>query len=456
MDPSELLRLLRLDDIRAGPPEGPALIVSGVERASAESASLTALEVDDWGLRRGADLLAGSDRLNGLSLDALAIADCHAAAFDPEPRLVAACRDEARRQFFSALLETPEYRALHGSTRLDPLAAEIGAVHFAEELDRYRNDSESVSDATVREIAALRSAARAARSASEEVTECRDGLTAFGLGPGRPGSNDPKAVAELFRRIRNDPSLRAIAALAGRYRRLAQSKQRRKTRHGVDDVVGVELSGDLGRVLPHELAKLTEPLLEAEMLRRLVERELMCREYHACEPVAKGPIIVCVDESGSMAGEPAHTAKAIALALAWIARQQGRWCALVAYSGDSGERLLPLSPRRWDELALADWLTEFLGRGSTLDVPVRELPRMYADLKAPLGDTDVIALTDCRCSIPAGICDDFNAWKRSVRARLVTLVIGDDAGDLVQVSDEIHLVRSLAVTEEAVGHVLSI
>ena len=79
-------------------------------------------------------------------------------------------------------------------------------------------------------------------------------------------------------------------------------------------------------------------------------------------PVGKGPIIITIDESGSMQGEKAHTAKALALALAWIARQQNRWCALIAYSGDSGERLLALPPRRWNESALADWLTAFIGR----------------------------------------------------------------------------------------------
>jgi uncharacterized protein with von Willebrand factor type A (vWA) domain len=151
-----------------------------------------------------------------------------------------------------------------------------------------------------------------------------------------------------------------------------------------------------------------------------------------------------------------HTAKAIALAIAWIARQQRRWCGLVAYSGDSGERILSLPPLRWYEIALAEWLTAFLGCGSTLDVPIRELPRIYGELKAPIGDTDVIALTDCRCSIPSAVCETFNAWKRSVRARLVTLVLGDDAGDLSRVSDQIHLVRSLAVTEAAVGEVLSL
>src|SRR5437764_9912685 len=103
----------------------------------------------------------------------------------------------------------------------------------------------------------------------------------------------------------------------------------------------------------------------------------MCREYRATEPGGKGPVLVCVDESGSMQGEKAHTAKALALAMAWVARRQKRWIALVAYSGDSGDRLLALPPGRWDELALLDWLAQFIGRGSTLDVPVRELPDYY-------------------------------------------------------------------------------
>src|SRR3954463_11522285 len=101
----------------------------------------------------------------------------------------------------------------------------------------------------------------------------------------------------------------------------------------------------------------------------------MCREYHAREPVARGPIILSVDESGSMQGDKVHTAKALALALAWIARMQKRWCGLVAYSGDSGQRLLALPPGRWEEAKVMDWLEQFIGLGSSLDVPVREMPR---------------------------------------------------------------------------------
>src|SRR5262249_30102207 len=153
----------------------------------------------------------------------------------------------------------------------------------------------------------------------EEVTEVEEAAAALGLGPGAPGSNDAKAIAALFRRVRSSPALRRICELAGRYRRLAQSRQRQKAAHGLDDVVGVALGGDVGKLLPSELAKLALPELELDTLRRLVERQCLCREHCSIEPVAKGPVIICVDESGSMSGEKVHTAKALALALAWVA-----------------------------------------------------------------------------------------------------------------------------------------
>jgi len=157
-----------------------------------------------------------------------------------------------------------------------------------------------------------------------------------------------------------------------------------------------------------------------------------------------------------MEGSRAHAAKALALALAWIARRQRRWVGLLAYSGDSGERLLALPPGRWNELALCDWLAAFIGRGSELDVPLRELPRVYREIGAPTGKTDIVMITDCRCRIPVPVRETFNAWKKSVTARVLTLVIGDNPGDLEHVSDEVFRVCVLDPMSDPVGLVLSI
>jgi uncharacterized protein with von Willebrand factor type A (vWA) domain len=158
-----------------------------------------------------------------------------------------------------------------------------------------------------------------------------------------------------------------------------------------------------------------------------------------------------------MQGEKVQTAKALALAVAWVARRQQRWCGLVAFSGSSGERLLPLPPHRWDEEGLAGWLTEFLGRGSECDVPVAELPRMYQQLGAPHGRTDVVMVTDALARIEHAVRESFTAWKRAVQARVLTLVVGGASpGDLAHVSDELFAVPALSATDDAVGRVLSL
>ena len=464
MSQDDLLKLLDLGGADAGPRE-PLKITPAGPAPPPGDAGPTALKLDAWGLRRGRDLLAESERLRRLPLDAFAVADFHAAAFDPDPELLPACRDADRHRFLARLLDTPDYRGLHADTRLDDTASTIAAVSFA--VAFAQPDAEGAAAPTPAgpggddvdldaEVATLRAVGRALADAGREVEALREAEGAYGVGPGSPGANDPAAVAALFRRVRGDPTLRRIGELAGRYRRVAQSKQRRKDRHGLDDVVGVEPGGDVGRLLPVELARLAVPEFELDALRRIAERQAQCREYHATEPVGKGPVIVCVDESGSMAGERVYAAKALALALAWVARSQRRWCALVAYSGDTGERLLALPPGRWDAGQLADWLAAFLGGGSDLDVPVREMPRIYAELKAPAGVTDVVFVTDAKVRLGAADRDRFLAWKASARARLISLVIQNPPGDLAAISDEVHLVPALDADAEAVGRVLSL
>ncbi len=458
MDPKDFVKLLDLDGDPPDLPGGRGILAPVPGKASPAGVSPTALAVDAWGLRRGRDLASESDRLKAAGTDDYTAADFFWAAFDPDPRLLVDCVDPRRHRFLARLFDTPGYRSLHAATRLDDTAAGIAAAHFAGQFAALaRKPAEAAPAADMRgEIEALRAAGRAVADAGKDVDELRELAAAFGLGPGSPGSADPAAIAALYRRVRSDPSLGRVCDLAGRFRRVARSKQRLKVMHGRDDVVGVEPGGDVGRLLPVELARLTVPEFELDALRRIAERQALCREYSALEPAGKGPVIVSVDESGSMQGTKVETAKALALAVAWVARRQHRWVGLVAYSGDSGERLLAPPPGRWDEHALADWVGAFLGRGSSLDVPVREMPDYYRRLGAPAGVTDILFVTDAQCRIPADLAARFNAWRRSVRARVVALVIGSEPGDLAAVSDECHRVAELAPDAAAVGRALSL
>jgi uncharacterized protein with von Willebrand factor type A (vWA) domain len=447
MEQNDLLKLLELD----GPLPVEDPFESEETKPNSEHDSLTALEVDDWGLRRGRELLDRQEPLRELDLGEFAVADFLSAAFEPEPHLLPGCVDPQRHQFLKELLETPEYRALHATTLLKQYPSELAAISFAEQFAELRKEKPS-------EAAVWKHVGKALLKAREEVETSGEIAAALGmgLGGGSPGSNDTTAIATIFRRVRNHPKLLRICTLAGRYRRLAQAKQRQKISHGLDDLVGVAPDRDIGRLLPVELARLAIPELEDDLLRRLVEGQTLCREYRGIEPVGKGPILVVLDESGSMSGEKIETGKAIALALAWIARHQKRWAGLIAYSGDSGHRLLALPPTRWNEAKLCDWLQEFIGCGSTLDLPIRELPEFYRQIGAPAGRTDILFVTDAICRIEPEDRVSFLLWKQRVSARVISLVIENTPGDLALLSDETHLVKTLSVTEPAVGRVLSL
>ena len=109
-----------------------------------------------------------------------------------------------------------------------------------------------------------------------------------------------------------------------------------------------------------------------------------------------------------------------------------------------------------DALAEAAWSGAFIGHGSELDVPIRELPRMYADLKAPVGATDVILVTDAQVRIPEALRAPFLAWKAAALVREHARRLDDEPGDLAGVSDEVHRVAALDPAGDAVGRVLSL
>jgi uncharacterized protein with von Willebrand factor type A (vWA) domain len=402
----------------------------------------------------------------------LATADFHSAAFDPEPQLAKKCKNERIHKYMQALLETAEFKALHSQTQLDETASEIAAASFAEEWVKLVK-TEEPTDPLKKEMQCLGAASKALGGASRDVSDLRDAQSAFGIGGDGGGNNKLPAaeLAKMFKRVQGSADLKRICELAGRYRRFAQAMQRQKVLHGRDDVVGVVLDGDVGRLLPHELASLGDEDLELDVMRRIVERQAMCRDYRGIESKARGPIVVVVDESGSMGGEKIHTAKAMALALAWIARHQKRWCCLVGFSGGTKGTFCVSLPNgnaryidqtdekpEWREGpdGLMEWLEHFFSGGTDLDVPLDVLPEQWDGLGCPKGATDIIAITDAQVDVPDGLRDKFLAWKASEQVKMITLVINGEPGDIGQVSDRVHCVRSLGLDEEAVGEALSV
>lgn len=422
-------------------------------------ASLTALKLDQWSLRKGNELLAESPRLRKLNLSSACVSDLLGAAFLPEPLLEDACSDPLRKQFVEELINTPAYQSLHESTKLNTVAAEIAAISFGEQFSALAARVETSPQPSKPEgldVAVIAAASRASKDAADGVAELESVAQAFGLGKGEPGSSDVNAIASAFKAAKSNKALMRICALAGKFRQLAQGLHKARSKNGFDEITGLESGGDISRLVPSEMMKLGIPELEIDFLRRFAERQCLCREFESTEKVGLGPTVIVIDESGSMVGHRNESAKAIALTLAWIARRQGRWCGLVAFSGGSGHRVLSLPPERWNQVDLLNWLESFIGLGSDQDLPLKEIAGIFNEIGAPQGQSDLIYISDAQLKISQKKATEYNSWKASVRARLISLVLNTDPGDLSSISDEVHLINSLDPAEAGIKKVFSL
>lgn len=143
--------------------------------------------------------------------------------------------------------------------------------------------------------------------------------------------------------LRENPSIQELVQELGRQ---AQDGPRRPgpapIPMGPSEVRGLELGRELSRVLAAELSWLADPdteyvfwhrYLTGQLMQLELDQELVRAKDPSRVPVGqgRGPIVLLLDTSGSMRGEPELLSKAVALAVLRLALTQRRRCLLVAF-----------------------------------------------------------------------------------------------------------------------------
>jgi uncharacterized protein with von Willebrand factor type A (vWA) domain len=160
--------------------------------------------------------------------------------------------------------------------------------------------------------------------------------------------------------LENDESLKELADLLGRQTR-AQISYEKELRDKVviksswqpkhaykGEINGLRYSNDISAVLPSELSLMNNPAAKKLFQLKFAQKQLLSYDYQLLEEEQeeskekeettvekkepKGPIIICVDTSGSMQGTPENIAKTITFALSKIAIEEERKCYLISFS----------------------------------------------------------------------------------------------------------------------------
>ena len=334
-----------------------------------------------------------------------------------------------------------EVARLLAQTREQGQSAVSAACAYANDLD----------DSVLRD--ALRAAVTTAHAQLDEVEGALAGFCGWGQGEMRPGGDVDEKVM-LASLLKQSEKLRRLGVMAGRMRRIAMLKRRTRSKHARDEVSDIERGNDLARVLPSELVKLTDPLLALEFARSFVEGTLAQYQLRGRERQGRGPVVICLDSSGSMEGEPEIWSKAVALALLQLATADKRRCRIVQFDGGV-RRVDDFAPGNVDGRLVMEAMAPFFGGGTDFEEPLTKAMEAIEN-DAGLRQADVVLITDGE----AEISDAFQASWASARKKHEVTVFAVAIGGAVpavlhKLADSVVSLKDLADDEAVISRLFN-
>jgi uncharacterized protein with von Willebrand factor type A (vWA) domain len=361
-------------------------------------------------------------------------------------------RDEEELQSRGQELEDLDEIAQQG----DPAARDAAAKARADAAwagqvaeARVRNKARNVTQ-RLREMPAAARAVlpMAAANVVPTLAEAGDQARTWGTGIGSGGRTSPGRQIELGRRLANNPKLRRLGALVGRMRAQALALRRRVFERMNEEVHAVEFGRDLEHLLPSELLALGHPILRRDFARRLIEGRLLSHALRGVDERGRGPMIVCLDGSSSMAGEKEIWAKAVALTLLEIARRQRRLFRFICFaSAETPLYTLDLNPRAHHAVQLdraLDVAEFFPGGGTDFETPLSAALECLGNARYRRGD--VVLITDGECQVSPRWLEGFRRDKARLGFSLFSVLIDvgpSSLGTLEALSDRVTSVSRL-------------
>lgn len=229
-------------------------------------------------------------------------------------------------------------------------------------------------------------------------------------------------ILKHFNKIKNNEPLMKLCEMLGRLREARDEVFMEKikeqtaysytqsvpTKRTKEEICGVELGADLANLIPQEFSLLNDDDLEILFDLKLLEKRLFCfekqglvekqikdiKEIEKQKPKEqksknKGAIILCVDTSGSMSGEPEMVAKALTLFVASRARRKNRACYLINFSSDI--KCEDLSEHGWGE-RLNSFLRLSFGGGTDVGKALEKGVEMMS--KDEFEKSDLLVISD--------------------------------------------------------------
>ncbi|PIC99086.1 VWA domain-containing protein [Sporosarcina sp. P29] len=450
------------------------------------------LNTDAFDKRRFKELFEMSDGLQKVreegqlpTIEAL-LGDVWASLYKMKPRIIVERIDPAlkpNKTIVEKLMKDENFEEYRNFTRLDDLAATVCTVKMVEKInlwlaeakaldeellkcmeavealqedvpiERLDEQQEELEEGPVQQLAEATDKLndqleftletngerflQAIDEAVEESIKVKDSLISL-MGGSSAGKGDAElkkvplreqlAVAD---QVAMDPKMQEIAEWAGRFQEVAREKQKTSYVEAIERR-GVTIGNEMERLLPIELGLYSNDSTKKDFLRRFAEGNTMQFEQKKRENLGKGPIVFCLDQSGSMKLLDTQS-KGFILALLSIAKKQRRDLCVLLFSTTIQKEVFRKGKITSNELARL--ARTYLGGGTDFTLSLQGALEVIED--STFKHADVIFVSDGEDEISESFLTEFNDKKKQREFNVLTLAIGKDTAVAESFSDRV-------------------
>lgn len=227
------------------------------------------------------------------------------------------------------------------------------------------------------------------------------------------------------------------------------------------EITGIRWSARIERMLGSEAVMLRHPVLKKLWRARHAEARLLSWETEAVltdwradpharpqaqvapdapERLERGPIVLCLDTSGSMQGAPERIAKAVVIAALRAAHEARRGCVLIAFGGPGEVVERELGRDAAGLQSVMDLMGQSFDGGTDVQTPIeRAIERVH---QARWRSADLLIVSDGEFGCVPATLERLDAARAQLGLRVQGILVGDrETLGLLETCDAIHWER---------------
>ena len=256
--------------------------------------------------------------------------------------------------------------------------------------------------------------------ATSEVQQVSDYVQAWGLGEGSDVKVPFGIKRSALERIRNSDYLKKFTDMIGKYKECAVTEQKKKVKASAIEIKSVKVGDKIEDALPSDKLNLCNEITKKDFYRRMTQGQLMSYDKESQKQKNKGPIIVCIDQSGSMSGDKDMWAKALAVGILEVAQLQKREFACIPY--DHSCRKITIIHK--DEISpdkIIGIAEERATGGTDFEKPLKEASKLIED--SNFKEADIVFITDGDCCVSDNFRRQFKQLKEDKEFRTMGVLV---------------------------------